>query len=223
MANRRRFQTLPLMDRRSHLDDFAVVVIGASGGGVEAIAHLFSRLPPDLPAAIFVTLHIGSNGSILPDIIRQRGFPARHAEQGERIFAGTALVAPPDHHLLVRKGSVVLSRGPRENWARPAIDPMFRSAANAYGARVIGIILTGNLNDGTLGLQAIKRRGGLAMVQDPEDAICPSMPASALAAVAIDRCAPMSQMPEVLYRAVPDVAALGGKSHIAGSGGPGHG
>ncbi|HEY6986762.1 MAG TPA: chemotaxis protein CheB [Bryobacteraceae bacterium] len=211
------------MDRRPYLDDFAVVMIGASGGGVEAIAQLFSQLPSDIPAAIFVTLHVGSNGSILPDIIRQRGFPAGHARQGNRIFAGNALVAPPDHHLLVRKGSVALSRGPRENWARPAIDPMFRSAANAYGARVIGVILTGNLNDGTLGLQAIKRRGGLAIVQDPEDATCPSMPASALAAVAIDQCVPMSQMPEVLCRAVLDVAAPGRKSLMVESGGPRHG
>ena len=208
------------VDRRSQLDDLAVVVIGASSGGVEAIIHLFSQLPPDIPAAFLVTLHVGSNRSTLPSIIGQYGFPARHATHGEQIFAGQVLVAPPDHHLLVRKGSVGLSRGPRENWARPAIDPMFRSAANAYGACVIGAILTGNLNDGTLGLQAIKRRGGLAIVQDPDDALCPSMPASALAAVAVDQCVPMSKMPGVLYRAALNVVEFGRKSLIVGAGGP---
>src|SRR5262245_33600478 len=163
------FKRYRQVDQRPRLDDFAVVVIGASTGGVEAIGHLLSQLPPDMPAAFFVTLHIGPYRSILPDIIGQHGFHARHPAHGARISRGNVLVAPPDHHLVLLKGSVVLSRGPRENWARPAIDPMFRSAARAYGGRVVGVILTGNLNDGTLGLQAIKRRGGFAIVQDPED------------------------------------------------------
>lgn len=133
------------------------------------------------------------------------------------------LIAPPDHHLCILKESVALSRGPRENWARPAIDPMFRSAANVYGARVIGVILTGNLNDGTLGLKVIKRHGGLVIVQDPKDALCPSMPASALSAVAVDQCVPMSKMPGVLYQATLDVVAQRPKLLIGGSGGPRHG
>ena len=124
-----------------------------------AIQELFAHLPKDIPAAILITLHVGRHKSVLPAIIRHYGFAAYHARQGALISPPCIIVAPPDHHLLIRRGHVALSRGPRENWARPAIDPMFRSAANAYDGHVIGVILSGYLNDGTAGLFAVKRRG----------------------------------------------------------------
>jgi two-component system, chemotaxis family, protein-glutamate methylesterase/glutaminase len=185
---------------------FAVVVIGASGGGVTAIQELFAHLPKDIPAAILITLHVGRHKSLLPAIIRHYGFAAYHARQGALISPPCIIVAPPDHHLLIRRGHVALSRGPRENWARPAIDPMFRSAATAYDGHVIGVVLSGYLNDGTAGLFAVKRGGGIAVVQEPTDASCPAMPASAMSRVAVDYCVSIADMPGVLYRAAKEIA-----------------
>ena len=114
---------------------------------------LFADLPARIPAAFLTVLHVGPYPSELPHILNRRSFlPAHHARHGELIRAGEIYVAPPDHHLLVRRSHLVLSRGPRVNWARPAIDPLFRSAASAYGPDAIGVILTGRLNDGTAGL-----------------------------------------------------------------------
>jgi two-component system chemotaxis response regulator CheB len=159
-----------------------IVVIGASMGGVEAVLALAAALPPDFAAAVFVVLHIGARRSELPWLLNQQGpLRAQHPADGDPIHAGRIYVAPPDHHLLVEHGHVRLTRGPRENWVRPAVDPLFRSAARAYGAGVIGVILTGGLNDGTAGLFEIKQRGGITVVQEPSEAADPSMPRSAAA------------------------------------------
>src|SRR3954467_11911937 len=158
-----------------------IIVIGASAGGGEALSRLVSQLPVDLPASIFITIHFPPQGiSVLPRILARAGaMPVVHAEDRERILRSRIYVAPPDRHMLLYPGMIRLIRGPTENRNRPAIDPMFRSAAVAYGARVIGVVLTGNLDDGTAGLMSVKRRNGVAIVQDPTDAMFSSMPASA--------------------------------------------
>ena len=150
-----------------------ILTIGASAGGVEALTRLIGELPSGLPAALFVVLHIPPTApSMLPLILNRRSaLRAHHAREGEIIEMDKVYIAPPDRHLLVKRGHVRLSRGPRENGSRPAVDPLFRSAAIAYGPRVIGVVLSGNLGDGTAGLAAIKARGGIAVVQDPTDAI----------------------------------------------------
>ena len=165
-----------------------IIVIGASAGGIPALAALVRGLPADLPAAVFVVVHIPPYAvSRLPEILSRVGaLPAAHAAHGMAVQPGRILIAPPDRHLLVRNDRVELSRGPRENHSRPAIDPLFRSAARAYGPRVVGIILSGALYDGSLGLMAVKMRGGIAIVQDPIEAVVESMPRSALKLVTTD-------------------------------------
>jgi two-component system chemotaxis response regulator CheB len=177
-----------------------IIVVGASAGGVEALRQLVHSLPDRLDGSMFVTVHFPSHGtSVLPRILRRAGhMPVLHPSDGERIVAGRIYVAPPDFHLLVERKRICLVRGPRENGHRPAIDPMFRSASVAFGPRVIGVVLTGNLDDGTSGLAAIKRHGGLTLVQDPEDALFPSMPNSAIEHVAVDRIASIGQMSAAL-------------------------
>ena len=178
-------------------------MIGASVGGVEAVGFLASALPPDFAAAVLVVLHIGAHKSVLPRLLSQRGpLPAGYPGDGDLIRRGHIYVAPPDHHLLVEPGHVRLARGPRENWARPAVDPLFRSAARAYGPDVVGVVLTGGLNDGTAGLFEIKRHGGVAVVQDPRDAVSPGMPRSAMKQVAVDHCLPLLDIPALLAELV---------------------
>lgn len=180
-----------------------VIVIGASAGGVEAIRTIVAALPEKLNAAVFVTLHIGSHKSNFPWLLERIGtMSASHAKQGEAIRTGHIFVAPPDHHMTIERGKVVLTRGPRENMARPAIDPMFRSAARTYGADVIGVILTGGLNDGTAGLFEVEAQGGTTIVQDPSDAIDKSMPQSAIANVAVDHVVSVGQIGPLLTRLV---------------------
>jgi two-component system chemotaxis response regulator CheB len=166
-----------------------IVVIGASAGGVEALGSLVATLPADLPAAVFVVLHIPSSGkSVLPAILQRQGrLPAAHAVDEEPIEHGRIYVAPPDHHLLLHSGIVRVVRGPRENGYRPAIDPLFRSAAHSFGPRVTGVVLSGVLDDGTAGLAVIKDAGGRTLVQDPEEALYPMMPTSAIDFVGPDR------------------------------------
>jgi two-component system, chemotaxis family, protein-glutamate methylesterase/glutaminase len=159
-----------------------IVVIGASAGGVEALKSLFHTLPADVDAAVFVVLHVSPLGaSVLPAILsRASELPAEHARDGARFEAGRVYVAPPDHHLTLVDGRVRVTRGPRVNNHRPAIDPLFLSAASAYDSRVIGVVLSGALDDGTAGLQAIKLAGGVAIAQAPEEALYPSTPLSAV-------------------------------------------
>lgn len=183
------------------------MVIGGSAGTVEALAHIARGLPPDLAAAVAVVVHFPeTTASILPSILQRAGsLPAAHAIDGEAIRLGRIYVAPPGHHLLVADGHFRLSRGPRENGARgehtllaraPAVDPLFRSAAQALGRagarpQVVGLALTGNLDDGTLGLAAIQQRGGRTIVQDPATANFPGMPESAIAHVPVDYVVPL--------------------------------
>jgi len=178
------------------MPDGRIVVIGASAGGVEALLAIVPDIPPGFPAPLFVVVHIpAGTPSALPDLLSRRGnLPSRHASDGEPYEPGTIYVAPPDHHLLLDDGRMRVVRGPRENRHRPAIDPLFRSAALVAGPKVIGVILSGSLDDGTAGLLAIKKRGGIAVVQDPADAMHASMPQSALDNVEVDAAVPLRQI-----------------------------
>jgi two-component system chemotaxis response regulator CheB len=177
-----------------------VILLGASAGGVGALSRLVSGLPSDLPAAVFVVLHVSPYGkSAMPAILSRAGrLPAVHPEDRTPIEPGRIYVAPPDHHLVLEDGVVRTSHGPSENGQRPSIDVLFRSAARAYGRRAVGVVLTGNLDDGTAGLAVLKRHGGVAVVQDPAEADYPSMPASALLNVQVDHVAPLADIPALL-------------------------
>lgn len=185
---------------------------------------LFADLPADIPAAILAVLHIGPHASQFPQILnRSASLPAHHAWHSEPVRAGKIYVAPPNHHLLVRRNYLVLSRGPRVNWARPAVDPLFGSAAKTYGSAVVGIVLTGRLNDGTAGLYEIKRHGGITIVQDPGDALCSAMPASALKHVAVDHCIPLADMPRILFEVCTEIASHPAEVlRVEEAGGPSH-
>lgn len=179
-----------------------IIVIGASAGGVEALTTLIHELPADFAGAIFIVLHIPAESpSLLPDILSRAGpLPASQPANGTPIKYGHIYVAPPDYHMLLEQENIHLVHGPRENRHRPAIDPLFRSAAIAYGQRTIGIVLTGMLNDGTSGLLAIKRSGGITIVQDPAEAAYPDMPNSALQHVQVDYCLPVFEIGELLTK-----------------------
>jgi len=178
-----------------------IVVVGASQGGVEALHSLVGALPEEFTAPVLIVQHIGSSPSMLPSILNDAdGCRAAFAKQGEDLREGRIYVAPPDYHMMLRDGQLELSRGPRENWSRPAVDPLFRTAAQYYGTDVIGVVLSGRLNDGTSGLYEIKRQGGIAVVQTPGEAQAPDMPQSALDNVAIDYCLSVAEMPRLLMR-----------------------
>jgi len=179
-----------------------IVVIGASVGGVDAIPCLIRSLPASLPASIFVVLHSAPQGrGLLPEIIRKNSaLPVRHAVDGEKILQGHVYVSKPDYHLMLERGRTRVVRGPKENFHRPSIDSLFRTAAECYGPRVAGVVLTGNLDDGTAGLYAVKRLGGVAIVQDPKDALAPAMPNSALRNVKVDHCLPLTLIGSLLVR-----------------------
>ncbi len=183
-----------------------IFVIGASHGGIDALRQLVSQLPASFPAPIFIVLHIGATSpGMLPVILGKAGrLPVAQPRDLEFFEPGRIYVAPPDHHMLVRQGYVRLSQGPRENHCRPAVDPLFRSAANEYGPAVVGVVLTGHLDDGTAGLMAIKDRGGLAVVQEPSEALAPSMPRSALAHVCVDRCCKLGEMADLIVNLAND-------------------
>ncbi|MBW3128048.1 chemotaxis protein CheB [Hymenobacter profundi] len=179
-----------------------IVVIGASSGGVAALLALVQTLPADFPAPIFVVQHVGADSqSILPQLLdRVSALSAKHAQDGEAFAAGTIYVAPPDHHLLLENDRVLVKRGPKENRFRPSIDALFRSAAYGYGPRVIGVVLTGYLDDGTSGLWSLQRLGGVAVVQDPHDAESPAMPINALGYVEADHIVPLAELGSLLVR-----------------------
>lgn len=185
------------------------IVIGASAGGFEVVVDLVSRLPPDLPAPVFVVMHIPAyHPSYLPDILSQSGpLPAVHPEDGVKIQDGYVYVAPPDHHLLVDDGHVAVKKGPKENGFRPSIDALFRSAAYSYGPNAIGVVLSGALHDGASGLWSIKRLGGIAIVQDPYEAQYPSMPRSALEYVDADYRLQAKEMSPLLVRLAQEAAS----------------
>jgi two-component system chemotaxis response regulator CheB len=166
-----------------------VVAIGASAGGVEALSNLVPSLSRDLPYAYLVTMHVPASApSILARIIDRNGpLTAVTAEHDTKLEAGHIYVAPPDHHLLVTGHRLVLSRGPTENGHRPAINALFRSVALQFGPRAIGILLSGVLDDGVLGLKAIRSRGGVTIAQAPDDALFPAMPNNAATAGVVDR------------------------------------
>lgn len=182
-----------------------IVAIGTSAGGVDALMAIARELPRDFPAPILVVLHIpaGSPSALAPILDRQGELRAKTAQDGEALQSGVIYVAPSDRHLIIERGGTIRTvRGPRENRHRPAIDPLFRSAALAAGADAIGVVLTGSLDDGTAGLQAIKRRGGVAIVQDPRDALFPDMPQSAIENVDVDDVVPLGDIPSVLMTRV---------------------
>ncbi|WP_103340629.1 chemotaxis protein CheB [Amycolatopsis sp. CA-126428] len=181
-----------------------LVVMGASAGGVEALRVVVRQLPADFPAAVLVVLHLAPSApTALPQILSRAGrLRAEPATDGAPLVPGVIQVAPPDHHLLVDDGAVTLARGPTENGHRPAVNATFRSAALAAGPRVIGVVLSGSLHDGTSGLCTVVERGGLAVVQDPADALYAGMPESALARVPTEHVYPAEVLGKALDQLV---------------------
>jgi len=177
-----------------------IVVIGGSAGAIDPLVNLFAELPHRCPAALFVVVHTSAdNSGALAGILARAGaFPVAYAKDGQSIREGRAYIAPPDHHLLVGKDKVALTRGPRENGFRPAVDPLFYSAARSYGSRVIGVILSGGMDDGTYGMTIIKEHGGIAVVQNPDEALINGMPLSAIKNVEVDHIVRIRELPELL-------------------------
>jgi two-component system chemotaxis response regulator CheB len=188
-----------------------LVVMGTSAGGLDALRIIAAALPSDFPAAIAVVMHLAPESpGVLDGILDRAGpLPAVSPDRAERLAAGRIYVARPDHHLIVEPDKVRPLRGPRENRCRPAIDPLFRSAAQVYGPAAIGVILTGHLDDGTAGLWTIKQLGGVAIVQDPAEAPFPGMPLHAIGHVNVDHVVPLAGIAPLLVRLtaapLPDV------------------
>ncbi|HYS13311.1 MAG TPA: chemotaxis protein CheB [Burkholderiaceae bacterium] len=187
-----------------------IVTIGASAGGVETLRRLVGALPQTYGGAIFVVVHVGAESrSELPAILSRAGpLPAVLAQDGATIRRGHIHVAPPDFHLLVQPGRLAVVRGPGENRHRPAIDPLFRSAAWAYGPRVVGIVLSGSLDDGTAGLWAIKSCGGTTVVQEPNEALYPEMPSNALMHNRVDHRLLVNEIAPLLVRLAGEPARV---------------
>jgi two-component system chemotaxis response regulator CheB len=194
-----------------------VIVVGASAGGVETLKEVARGLPAGLPASVFVVCHFPPGGrSILPEILSGAGpLLATHAIDGELFHPGHIYVAPPDHHLLLSPDRRIrATRGPRENHSRPAIDPLFRSAARYYRERVVGVILTGSLHDGVAGLMAVRSAGGVAVVQDPRDAAVAAMPRSATELAGADHIVPATEIGSLLVKLARNAAPEPGASHM---------
>jgi two-component system, chemotaxis family, protein-glutamate methylesterase/glutaminase len=189
-----------------------LVVIGGSAGAVEAVAYLLGELPEDFPGYLLVVLHLAATSK--PEWLRAMfakrcRLPVATPADEQALEPGRVYVARPDHHLIVKKDRVLANRGPRENLWRPAIDVLFRSAAVAYDSRVIGVLLSGELDDGTSGLQAISACGGVTVVQNPDDALHPAMLQTALANVHVDHCPTLRELPTLLTRLVQEPAPSG--------------
>ena len=178
-----------------------IIVIGTSAGGLQTLDTLIGQLPTDLPASLCIVQHMApeNNGeALLQRLGRHKSFGCKLATDGEVFKPGRIYIAPADYHLLIKRKTFLVTKGARENRFRPAIDPLFRSAAVSHGPRVIGVILTGLLNDGSAGLAAIKKCGGITIVQNPKDAAYPDMPQAALRSVKVDHCVPVAQMGRML-------------------------
>ncbi len=190
------------MARRISTSRRDIIVVGASAGGLEALTTLIGGLPSELDVAILIVVHVGPEARSVLARILQRCTPFRVTtpDDGDPLNRGHIYVSRPDHHLLLEPGRVRITRGPRENRSRPAVDALFRSAAYAYGSRVIGVVLSGAMDDGTAGLWWVKERGGAAVVQDPEEAAHPSMPRSAMQHVAVDHVVSTKAMAPLLLR-----------------------
>jgi len=203
------------------MEGMPIVVLGASAGGMDALREVVAQLSTGFPAPIFVVNHMSADGdaeTLGRALDRSGELSCTVARHEEEFRPGHVYIAPADHHMLVAKETIRITKGARENRSRPSIDPLFRSAAVAHGNRVTGVILTGYLDDGTAGLNAIHRCGGVCVVQDPEDAAYPDMPRNALEATAVDHCVPLAQLGALLTKlvnrepgprvAVPDDIAL---------------
>jgi two-component system chemotaxis response regulator CheB len=186
-----------------------IIVVGASAGGVTALTQLIESLPKDFLASIFVVLHVPPySPSNLPAILsRVSSLKAIHPKDGDQVKPGRICIAPPDHHMLLEGDRILIKKGPEENRFRPSIDALFRSAAYVYGPRVIGIVLSGLLNDGTSGLWSVKRLGGITIIQKPGDANFPSMPLNVLEYVKVNYTVPASKMGEILGRLTNEKAS----------------
>lgn len=183
-----------------------IIVIGASAGGVEALRTLVNCFPHDLPASVLVVVHTSPENGHLAKVLGRNGvLTAVTATHGMPLSPSRIYVAPPNHHLTIYDRHLLLSIGPKVNRHRPAVDPLFESAAETYGKRVIGVVLTGYLDDGTAGLVAIKRLGGIAIVQDPNDAVAPDMPRNALKHAKIDYCLPITEIGPLLVQLVKGI------------------
>ena len=181
-----------------------IIVIGASAGGVMALRHLISQFAPEWPVSIFITLHTGKNLNVMPDILNWHSSLSACFAEDEKHFGRGIYIAPPDQHLLIGHDRTFLSSGPTENHSRPAIDPMFRSAAHHHGSNVIGILLTGHLFDGMNGLFEVHRNGGTTIVQDPKDAEVPDIPLNALKRLRPDYVLPLADIPKAVAEQIQD-------------------
>lgn len=197
-----------------------IVAIGASAGGVEAVSSVVAGLPADLDAAVLVVIHVPpSSESVLPSILTRAGrLPAVHPTDRQRLEPGQVYVAPPNEHLIVEDGHLRLRRSARVHGLRPAIDPLFAAVADVAGPRSVGVILSGTLDDGSLGLRLIKEAGGVAVVQDPETALYPDMPRNALVAIDADEVAEVDALAPLI---IEHVQRLADAAPVV-SGGSGH-
>jgi two-component system, chemotaxis family, protein-glutamate methylesterase/glutaminase len=185
-----------------------VIVIGTSMGGLYALEKLIKQLQKDFPLPILVVKHLAADASgnaVIKRLNEIGNITCQHAKNGAKLKPGNLYLAPSDHHLMINgKHSILITKGAHENRARPAIDTLFRSAAVAFGNGLIGIIMTGYLDDGTAGMKAIKRCGGICIVQDPADADYPDMPNNVLNNVDVDYSLPINKMGELLYKLIPE-------------------